>query len=184
MNWADFAAAVGSVSAAVSDCCRETRHDDWEMTDSVNPVFKPIAFEISLLRARLDRAEEHYKTFGHIWAEYLDGDPHLLDHTAEADGTIAVRLRRAAPLPIELSLAFGELLYELRAALDNCLYAVAVLVSGQNPPPGAGRLEWSAPRSTPIPSSVGKSCWDPAGPPLVASISSAGISRPCVRWTS
>lgn len=108
----------------------------------MNPVFKPIAFEISLLRARLDRAEEHYKTFGHIWAEYLDGDPHLLDHTAEADGTVAVGLRRTAPLPIELSLAFGELLYELRAALDNCLYAVAVLVSGQNPPPSAGRLEW------------------------------------------
>jgi hypothetical protein len=34
------------------------------------------------------------------------------------------------------------LLYELRAVLDNCLYAVAVLVSGQNPPPSASRLEW------------------------------------------
>ena len=112
------------------------------MTDAVDPVFEPMAFEIRLLHARLDRAEQHYKTFGQVWAEYLDGGPHLLDHTAEDDGTVAVRLRRAKPLPVELSLAFGELLYELRAALDNCLYAVAVLVSGQNPPPNAARLEW------------------------------------------
>ena len=39
-------------------------------------------------------------------------------------------------------MVFRELLYELRAALDNRLYAVAVLVSGQNPPPNAARLEW------------------------------------------
>lgn len=112
------------------------------MTDSADPVFEPIAFEVRLLHARLDRSEEHYKTFGHVWAKYLDGGPHQLDYTAGDDGTIVVCLRRAEPLPIELSLAFGELLYELRAALDNCLYAVAVLVSGQNPPPSAARLEW------------------------------------------
>lgn len=112
------------------------------MTDLVNPVFEPAAFEIRLLHARLGRAVQHYKTFGHVWAEYLEGRPHLLEHAAEDNGTIAVRLRRAKPLPVELSLAFGELLYELRAALDNCLYAVAVLVSGQNPPPSAARLEW------------------------------------------
>ncbi|MBP2215112.1 hypothetical protein [Arthrobacter sp. CAN_C5] len=119
------------------------------MTDSVNLDFEATAFDVRLLHARLDRAVEHYKTFGHVWADYLEGRPHLLEHTAEEDGTTAVRLRRLEPLPVELSLAFGELLYELRAALDNCLYAVAVLVSGQNPPPSAARLEWPI-RLTPI----------------------------------
>lgn len=112
------------------------------MTDSADAILEPIAPEILLLHARLDRAEHHYATFGKIWADYLSGDPHRLDYTNENDGTVAVRLRRAHPLPVELSLAFGELLYELRAALDNCLFAVAVLVSGQNPPPQAARLEW------------------------------------------
>ncbi len=101
-----------------------------------------MAFEIRLLNARLDRAEQHFKTFGQVWAEYLDNGPHTLIRAADDGGTVTVRLRRNMPLPVELSVAFGELLYELRAALDNCLYAVAVLASGQNPPPNAARLEW------------------------------------------
>lgn len=106
------------------------------------PVFEPIEFEIRLLNARLDRAEHHYESFGRIWDEYLSGRPHSLDHVLNEDGTVSVCLRRRTPLPVELSLVFGEILYELRAALDNCLYAVAVLVSEQNPPPNAARLEW------------------------------------------
>ncbi|MGP5045552.1 hypothetical protein ACTXJR_16280 [Glutamicibacter ardleyensis] len=112
------------------------------MKDFLDPVLKPIAFEIRLLQARLDRSDEHFQTFERIWAEYLGGRPHQLDFTAESDGTTVITLRRKEPIPVQLSIAFGELLYELRAALDNCLYAVAVLVSGQNPPPSAARLEW------------------------------------------
>ena len=67
------------------------------------------------LGARLDRAKEHYRAFGRIWAEYLEQRPHALDRTVEPDGTIAARLRRVTPLPAELSVVFGELLYELRA---------------------------------------------------------------------
>ncbi|WP_146077463.1 hypothetical protein [Rathayibacter rathayi] len=100
------------------------------------------------MQARLDRADQHVQRFGEIWDEYLSTRPHRLKHTAEADGTLVVRLRRIKPLPVELSVVFGELLYELRAALDNCLYAVAVLVSGENPPPSAARLEWPI-RGTP-----------------------------------
>jgi hypothetical protein len=112
------------------------------VTAALPPALEPIKFEVRLLHARLDRAEEHYQSFGRIWAEYLDQRPHALDRTVEPDGTIVARLRRVTPLPAELSVVFGELLYELRAVLDNCLYAVAVLVSGQNPPPSASRLEW------------------------------------------
>lgn len=118
------------------------------MTAPVPASLEPIEFEVRLLHARLDRAEEHYKSFGQIWADYLSQRPHALDRSVEADGTIVARLRRVLPLPAELSVVFGELLYELRAALDNCLYAVAVLVSGQNPPPHATRLEWPI-RETP-----------------------------------
>lgn len=112
------------------------------MTAVLPPALEPIEFEVRLLHARLDRAEEHHRSFGRIWAEYLVQRPHALDRTVESDGTIVVRLRRVIPLPAELSVVFGELLYDLRAVLDNCLYAVAVLVSGQNPPRSAARLEW------------------------------------------
>lgn len=112
------------------------------MTEALDSVFDPIAFEVRLLFARLDRAEEHFGSFREIWARYLDTRPHQLKHTPNGDGTIAVRLRRTAPIPVGLSVVFGELLYELRAALDNCLYAVAILVSDPNPPPNATRLEW------------------------------------------
>lgn len=112
------------------------------MTAPLPASLEPIEFEVRLLHARLDRAEEHYKSFGQIWADYLSQRPHALDRSVEDDGTVVARLRRVVPLPVELSVVFGELLYELRAALDNCLYAVAVLVSGQNPPPNAARLEW------------------------------------------
>lgn len=105
-------------------------------------IFEPIWPEIQLLDARLNRATEHYRSFGRLWAEYLDSGPHRLERITERDGVVAARLRRVRPIPAELSVVFGELLCQLRAALDNCLYAVAVLTSGQNPPPNAQRLEW------------------------------------------
>ncbi len=119
------------------------------MTEPPPPALAPIEFEVRLLHARLARAGEHYRSFGHVWANYLDQRPHALESTPEPNGAIVVRLRRVTPLPAELSVVFGEMLYELRAALDNCLYAVAVLVSGQNPPPNAARLEWPI-RGTPL----------------------------------
>jgi len=103
---------------------------------------------VGLLRARLDRAEQHYESFGRIWSDYLDQRPYTIDRILEEDGTTVARLRRLMPLPAELSVVFGELLYELRAGLDNCLYAAAVVVSGQSSPPSASRLEWPI-RETP-----------------------------------
>ncbi len=95
-----------------------------------------------MVQARLARAEEHYAAFGRRWAQHLDQMDDRLDLQVDDTGTATVRVGRASGLPMELSILFGELLYELRAALDNCLYAVAVLVSGENPPPNAARLEW------------------------------------------
>jgi len=104
--------------------------------------FELVQFETRLVAARLERAEQHFEAFGEARAAYLDTKPHRLVRTIEIDGTVVVRLERASPLPVELSIEFGELLYELRAALDNSLYAVAVITSGESPPPQAGRLEW------------------------------------------
>lgn len=42
----------------------------------------------------------------------------------------------------EISLEFGEMLYQLRAALDALVYELAIVASGQEPPPDAERLEF------------------------------------------
>lgn len=54
----------------------------------------------------------------------------------------AISIVRHRPPTHRLSLLIGEFLYELRAALDNCLYETAVVYSGQDPPPGDGVLQF------------------------------------------
>jgi len=41
-----------------------------------------------------------------------------------------------------LSDAYGEMLYQLRAALDGSVYQAAIIESGQDPPPNENRLEF------------------------------------------
>jgi hypothetical protein len=98
--------------------------------------------EIDLMRARIDRAIEHRSTFGEVWAAHLARKPRRIQVEIDDAGAGLVRVVEDEALPVELSLVLGEFLYELRAALDNCLYAVAVLESHERPPPNAERLEW------------------------------------------
>lgn len=98
--------------------------------------------EIALMRARIDRAAMHHTRFGEVWAAHLERKPRRVVVEVDDAGAGLVRVVEDEALPVELSLMLGEFLYELRAALDNCLYAVAVLVSQQRPPPNAERLEW------------------------------------------
>lgn len=60
-------------------------------------------------RARLDRAEEHYRSFGRIWEDYLSERPHVLDRTVEEDRTVVASLRRAISLPAEWTSYVGRL---------------------------------------------------------------------------
>lgn len=94
------------------------------------------------MRARIDRAATHHETFGQVWAAHLARKPRHVEVEIDDSGAGLVRVVEDEALPLELSLLLGEFLYELRAALDNCLYAVAVLESQQRPPPDAERLEW------------------------------------------
>lgn len=105
---------------------------------SVNPVEQ----ELKFVQARLTRAREHHAAFKTIWDEYLSQRPHRFRQVDRADGTTSITLHRNIPLPVKLSVVIGEILYQLRSALDTCLYSVAIIVSGQNPPPGGARLEW------------------------------------------
>lgn len=90
--------------------------------------------------ARLDRAVEHCNQFGDEWAAFLEQHPYDVSVRVYDDGRGTVSITRNQSIPRRLPLLIGEFLYELRAALDNCLYKVAVRHSGRNPPPGEGVL--------------------------------------------
>jgi hypothetical protein len=97
-------------------------------------------------RARLERAKVHHTEFGRIWNEFIDGDdsePYFPILTVESDGEGVLYIEDDPAFPgDQLALHFGEMLYQLRAALDSLVYEVAIFDTGSNPPPDAESLEF------------------------------------------
>jgi hypothetical protein len=91
---------------------------------------------------RLNRAVDHRNAFGEAWAEFLEPHPYRLWVQVDDDGNGRVGIKRYAPIPPHLPLLIGEFLYELRAALDNCLYEMAIWHTGQDPPPDDHLLQF------------------------------------------
>jgi hypothetical protein len=99
-------------------------------------------------RARLDRAEMHYREFGKIWNSFLsEGDPYHPRVQVYPNGEGVINVEPAAVPRERLALEFGEMLYQLRAALDSLVYEVAIRDSRQDPPPNAENLEFPVRRS-------------------------------------
>lgn len=98
--------------------------------------------ELAMSRARIKRAQDNIKDFAEVLQEYIGGRPADLAVDLNELGQGSLRAVRREPIPIELPILLGEALQNLRAGLDNCLYAVAIIDSGMNPPPGAAKLQW------------------------------------------
>lgn len=98
--------------------------------------------ELAMSRARIKRARDNINEFGETLSRYLDQRPAEISINVSQDGQGTVRVVRHEPIPVELSILLGEALQNLRAGLDNFLYAVAIIDSGENPPPGAVKLQW------------------------------------------
>lgn len=102
---------------------------------------KPLR-ELSLSQARICRAQDNIKEFAQLLGEYLEGRPARILVDIDNQNRGAIKVERSEPIPDQLSILLGEALQNLRAGLDNCLYAVAIMDSGTNPPPGASQLQW------------------------------------------
>ncbi|MHA7141848.1 hypothetical protein ACX80T_09970 [Arthrobacter sp. Sr33] len=102
---------------------------------------KPLR-EVLLSQARISRAQENINEFAQLLGKYLEARPSRLRVDIDAHGHGPIRVERREPIPDQLSILLGEALQNLRAGLDNCLYAVAIIDSGTNPPPGASQLQW------------------------------------------
>ena len=110
--------------------------------DDPTPERVRVPPEVEIVGARLDRSVDLFEAFRVAWEEHLSTEPHQVSVEVDDSGHGRIVFTRHREPPVALSLILGEFLHELRAALDNALYAVAIIDSGQNPPPNASALEW------------------------------------------
>lgn len=98
---------------------------------------------------RIERAETHRVAFAKAWSNFLDDDPYSPSLQIDHDGAGSLRIvPRYESLPAVFGLELGEMLYQLRAALDGSIYAAAIRESGVDPPPNARDLEFPICSST------------------------------------
>jgi hypothetical protein len=107
--------------------------------ENYDPVVSTL-FELAF--ARLDHAEAKRSEFATAWSGYIGNHPWEAALNKVSDRTFEMVVRVCEPTPPSLSLAFSDWLAALRACLDNGLYAWAVAISGQNPPPAAEKLQF------------------------------------------
>ncbi len=86
----------------------------------------------------------HSHKFGKVWSAFTgEEEPYYPVVTTDDEGEGTIFVRAAESFPSEqLSLHFGEMLYQLRAALDSLVYEVAILDSSCDPPPNEEQLEF------------------------------------------
>ncbi len=89
---------------------------------------------------RIERAKAHSKALADEWNSFIENDPYLVSVDVERDGKGRIRISPACPFPTSFALCLGEMLYQFRAALDGCVYAAAILETGQDPPPNENLL--------------------------------------------
>jgi len=100
----------------------------------------PAVFEAC--RRRIEWAQRHYGELAAAWNRIEPEDLYTVHANVNDDGTGSVWLIKNKPIPPGFALELGELLYQLRAALDSAVYEAAILDSGKNPPSDEHSLEF------------------------------------------
>ena len=94
-------------------------------------------------KQRIDRAIAHKHVIAHIWNEAIPYAAYRPRVKMNHDGTGNIFVGVGDPtLMLTISLEYGELFYQLRAALDGAIYESAILQSGKTPPPNEGALQF------------------------------------------
>jgi hypothetical protein len=92
--------------------------------------------------SRLDRAAALLQEMTASWNAYLDRHPYDTDFVGYGEGVYILRVVEEEPPPLELAVAVGEWLYNLRSTLDYLMWATAAHETGKIPPPGEGQLQY------------------------------------------
>lgn len=105
----------------------------------------------------------HGKSLAEFWNGFDTGSAYSTSINFQDDGTGEIFVKPVNPdWFVPFSLQYGEMLYQLRAALDSCVYDAVVLHKGKNPPdnedalmfpicPTPERFKESARRIKPLP---------------------------------
>jgi hypothetical protein len=96
----------------------------------------------TVARLRLERANAHGKTLADAWNAIPNDHFFRIRSNVEPDGTGTIRFTEVKAVPDELALILGETLYQLRSALDACIYQASVYSTGKNPPPDESKMEF------------------------------------------
>jgi hypothetical protein len=93
---------------------------------------------------RMQRAWDYFQRLKSELADFPVAHPEAYGvvSEADADGNLTLRARVTMRLPKEWGLLIGDILVDLRSALDYAVYALAVCHSGQVPPPNPRRIEF------------------------------------------
>lgn len=98
--------------------------------------------EFDQARRRVERAAQHAVELAGVWNDYLA--PHPFEFELVRDGSLSqiLRISQTSAVPSELSIIFGEWLFNMRACLHYIIWATAVHTSGILPPLGEDGLQY------------------------------------------
>lgn len=92
---------------------------------------------------RIERAKTHSAAAAQAWNSFIeDEQPYEVDVDVDPGGDGAIWIEQVAPIPSAVAFELSEFLYQMRAALDHCIYEAACLKSGVRPPPNEDKLEF------------------------------------------
>jgi hypothetical protein len=98
--------------------------------------------DYKVARSRLLRAMAHGERLAQLWNAVPSGrlcTPRVL---VGPNGYGHLMATRVGEVPDELPLLLGEMLYQLRSALDACIYQATAYATNQDTPPDEGKLEF------------------------------------------
>lgn len=94
-------------------------------------------------RRRIERAKFHAHTLVEFWNSRKANETYTHRVEMEDDGTGKLFVSPVDPGWLsEFPLHFGEMLYQLRATLDSCIYDAAIVETGLHTPPNEGKLQF------------------------------------------
>jgi len=93
-------------------------------------------------RARLNRAIGHGNQLASLWNAVPAGRLCTPRARIGPNGIGHLLATSVGAIPEELALLLGEMLYQLRSALDACIYQTTIYATKQDPPPDEGKLEF------------------------------------------
>lgn len=103
--------------------------------------------EYRVSTARLKRAMDHGVQLANLWNDVPSGRLCTPRARVDSNGEGELLATKVCEMPDEIPLLLGEMLYQLRSALDACIYQATVYATKRDPPPDEERLEFPITRN-------------------------------------